>query len=623
MERVWLGMPGDKLPHPEDLSDQEVDSIVDPNASGVPELSPLNTTRRRIELCEDRIATSEGEEKCIASAELARYLAAIDSRNAFEIVEEVLETAGTNGWIRARAEGLRAAAGLPWFILGMSQDDLLARQLEAIELFSHLQLNVRKAEVVLFHALRQFSVDGGGRQATAGVWEALRLADEPETGDEEALRQFVFAFSAHMFQRIAWECERSAGLARRYAAIAILHARLSDSPGSLGVVQDELGHIESEGGDPSRAMPHYQRAARIFRHHEAWGSCFQSLQRIAKRQIESDDLAGARKSLETLKRLRSEWSQEDNLFSVELVEGYLALHEDRWEGAVWSLEPLISLDGVSRATVVAISKDVAHAYKNLGDAEAALRISEKALAVQQRLFKDRLEGQASRFSLSEEIKELRNKTSRDDALLQAILPPTAYSEYDRTGTCDARYYENVAVFYSDFADFTAIASGIPPRQLMEALGEIFDEFDHAMSMHGCERIEVIGDAYLAVAGLDGENESALRMARAALDVTDSLELRNRRSLSVGGPLFVARMGVHVGSVVGGIVGGHRRRFAIFGDAVNTAQRLEAGGTPGTVTLSEEAITALRRCRELAINEAADIDAKGKGLLKTWVLSRRG
>ncbi len=144
-----------------------------------------------------------------------------------------------------------------------------------------------------------------------------------------------------------------------------------------------------------------------------------------------------------------------------------------------------------------------------------------------------------------------------------------------------------------------------------------------------QRIETIGDGYLAVSGLTSEpepeeNGPAVRLVRAALDIQDYLDERNRRADELGGPKFQARIGLHLGGIIGGIVGRNRIRFGIFGDAVNTTQRLEAACRPGGICVSGElrdALAAAPDAGEFALVPEGTAKAKGKGTLKVWYVER--
>jgi class 3 adenylate cyclase len=67
----------------------------------------------------------------------------------------------------------------------------------------------------------------------------------------------------------------------------------------------------------------------------------------------------------------------------------------------------------------------------------------------------------------------------------------------------------------------------------------------------------------------------------------------------------------------------RLRFAAFGDAVNTAQRLESGGRPGCVTVSEELAEALRGQKGIIVQPRENISAEGKGSLAAYEVVRDG
>ena len=108
---------------------------------------------------------------------------------------------------------------------------------------------------------------------------------------------------------------------------------------------------------------------------------------------------------------------------------------------------------------------------------------------------------------------------------------------------------------SAYAECQQIAAGMHPDQLVDILGQLFGAFDRIMAEHGCERVETIGDAYLAVAGLDTTDERAIGsrvadMVHAATEVARYLIGRNGEFRALGTPAFQARIGVHAGSIVG-------------------------------------------------------------------------
>ncbi len=144
----------------------------------------------------------------------------------------------------------------------------------------------------------------------------------------------------------------------------------------------------------------------------------------------------------------------------------------------------------------------------------------------------------------------------------------------------------VTVLFSDLASYSTICEHLAPVQLMEMLNQYLGEMNLLIDAHhGCV-IEFLGDAVLAVFGAPNQQEAHARHAvDCALAMHERLIQLNeewcRSGLARcwndrGIPELVARIGVHTGRVVAGSQGGATRmKYAIIGDAVNVAARLES------------------------------------------------
>ncbi|NJB84676.1 class 3 adenylate cyclase [Lewinella marina] len=175
-------------------------------------------------------------------------------------------------------------------------------------------------------------------------------------------------------------------------------------------------------------------------------------------------------------------------------------------------------------------------------------------------------------------KSIRAAQKRSDELLLNILPRTVAQELKETGRATARRYESVTVVFSDFVGFSHVASRREPEELVEVLDRTFRAFDDIIERHGLEKIKTIGDAYMCVGGVPEEDpDHAAKAVRAALEI--------QQYLADTGD-FQARIGIHTGPVVAGVVGRKKFAFDIWGDTVNQAARLEAAGCPGEVTISK-------------------------------------
>jgi class 3 adenylate cyclase len=219
----------------------------------------------------------------------------------------------------------------------------------------------------------------------------------------------------------------------------------------------------------------------------------------------------------------------------------------------------------------------------------------------------------------------------------------------------AERFDHVTVIFTDIVRFTDLVATISPQETMAMLNSLFLEFDEITERAGVTKVETIGDAYMAVDGaadspLRSPGEQALRMAALALEMVDAA---GRHELPNGGQLRI-RVGLHCGPVVAGVVGKTLPHWSLFGDTVNTAARMESTSVPGRVHVSSafarlifEAEAAARSAEAaalaagrgpsapppspppspppfpLALQSRGGIAVKGKGVLATHFLLRRG
>ncbi len=136
--------------------------------------------------------------------------------------------------------------------------------------------------------------------------------------------------------------------------------------------------------------------------------------------------------------------------------------------------------------------------------------------------------------------------------------------------------ENVAVLFIDIVGFTKFAAGRDPYDVIEVFRGFHARMETEVFRHHGTLDKYLGDGLMATFGtpvptpLDASN--ALGCARSMVDVIDRWNLERRRA---GEPEIRVGIGVHYGSVVLGDIGANRLEFAVIGDAVNVAAKLEA------------------------------------------------
>jgi adenylate cyclase len=204
-----------------------------------------------------------------------------------------------------------------------------------------------------------------------------------------------------------------------------------------------------------------------------------------------------------------------------------------------------------------------------------------------------------------------------EGLLLNILPKAIADRLKREEGRIAEAHEDVTVLFADVVDFTPFVERTEPARVVAVLDEIFSAFDRLAEQHGLEKIKTIGDAYMVVAGLPAPRADHVEaMAEMALDMQTELP-------RLCGPLgldLVIRIGMDTGPVIAGVIGRHKFIYDLWGDTVNTASRMESSGLPGRIQVT--AATYERLCDRYEFEERGEIEVKGKGRLKAYLLVGR-
>jgi adenylate cyclase len=176
-------------------------------------------------------------------------------------------------------------------------------------------------------------------------------------------------------------------------------------------------------------------------------------------------------------------------------------------------------------------------------------------------------------------------------------------------------FADVTVLIADITGFTGLVPSASPEQLALVLDEIFTGFDDLAKERGLRKIKTLGNSYMAVAGVPlPSGDHAAQAAHLSLDMVGALDRFNERS----GHTLQVRIGIATGEVVAGVIGKRRYVYDVWGDAVNTASRMESHGVAGRVQVSES--TRLLLGEPFQLEERGVLMVEGKGELKTWFVT---
>ncbi|MCB1139657.1 MAG: hypothetical protein KDK23_12910 [Leptospiraceae bacterium] len=217
----------------------------------------------------------------------------------------------------------------------------------------------------------------------------------------------------------------------------------------------------------------------------------------------------------------------------------------------------------------------------------------------------------------EEAQEQRNLSDR---LLHSILPPSVAEILRKGHRYPPEEHPVVSILFTDLVGFTQIAETLSPEELIDELDRIFSNYDRIAQKHGVQRIKTIGDSYMAVAGAPEPLEDhATRTILCALEMQAWLNdyiISESKSTSRS-PQWQMRCGIHSGPVIAGVVGANTFAYDGWGDAVNTASRLESAGLPGEVNVSAQ--TANLAEGEFVFESRGPVQIKNKAPIEMFLV----
>ncbi len=212
------------------------------------------------------------------------------------------------------------------------------------------------------------------------------------------------------------------------------------------------------------------------------------------------------------------------------------------------------------------------------------------------------------------LRELRAEQERSEALLVNILPRPIAERLKAAARTIADDFAAASILFADVVGFTPLAQRLPPAEMVGILDRLFTRFDMLVERHGLEKIKTIGDCYMAAAGVpDPCPDHARRAALLALEMRDVVAA----SKVAAEPGLELRIGINSGPLVAGVIGTKRFLYDLWGDAVNTASRMESHGTPGEIQVTRATYELLKD--EFVCRSRGTILVKGKGPMETWFL----
>ncbi|XP_061383859.1 atrial natriuretic peptide receptor 1-like [Danaus plexippus] len=232
--------------------------------------------------------------------------------------------------------------------------------------------------------------------------------------------------------------------------------------------------------------------------------------------------------------------------------------------------------------------------------------------------------QAFTESIQHSTEQLMAEKQKSDLLLSRMLPLPVLKRLRAQRTVPAEAFDAVTIYFSDIVGFTNISANSTPMEIINMLNMLYRLFDDRIMQYNVYKVETIGDAYMVVSGLPQRNgnrhvSEIADMALSLLRCVEGAVVPHRPEE----PLRV-RAGVNTGPCVAGVVGATMPRYCLFGDAINTASRMESTGEAMKIHISSSTKEALDKIGNYITESRGMIDVAGKGLMETfWLVGKVG
>jgi len=191
----------------------------------------------------------------------------------------------------------------------------------------------------------------------------------------------------------------------------------------------------------------------------------------------------------------------------------------------------------------------------------------------------------------------RQKDLNDQLLISALTEPVA-SKIKSTGSFPPEV-KDATIIACDIVGFSKHCEVIPAPIIVKELERFFTKFDSCCLNHGVEPLRSQGDSRIAIAGLNKKNQQG-KLRNPQIDaVLAMLEFRSwlleneNKEGERNGSLWNARIGIHTGPVIMGVIKSARMSFDAWGETVNIAARLEQIAKDNEIMVSEQILWAVK------------------------------
>lgn len=489
-----------------------------------------------------------------------------------------------------------------------------------------------------------YAEDSGHRTFAANITTNIGALFQDIADYSQAIEYFQKALDLYT------QLNNRIGIAITLCNIGLLYTSLSDSAQALEhfhsalAIYKDLGNEDGiarlygnigityyENKEYSQAMDYFMQGLELYSKHKNGRSMAINLNNIGNVYREIADFPRAleyyHKAHEITQQLGMKHSRSDWLKQIAHIYSRPEfVGADPAKAKDYLLEALdINIHLGTLNKNAAILKNLAECFEANKQWEEANTYHKRYFEVFKAVQSDETVRQLQLFDHRRKIEEAERdrqlKIARHEVtvnLLHKTLPPSIAERLIAGENTIADKFESISILFADIVGFTPLAARTEPKKMVELLNNLFTRFDKLTLEYRVERVKTIGDAYMVVSGAPETcDDHAVRIANFALAMLDETA---KFSNEMGEHIRI-RIGINCGEAVGAVVGETKFSYDLWGDAVNTASRMESHGEAGRIHVSEEFMRAVGAAQEqhLRCIERGEIEVKGKGMMTTYFL----
>lgn len=178
-------------------------------------------------------------------------------------------------------------------------------------------------------------------------------------------------------------------------------------------------------------------------------------------------------------------------------------------------------------------------------------------------------------------------------------------------------FKMVSVLYATVKGFDRINGNPHSQELIDALDELYLNFDDIAKKYGVLKVKTIGDTFLFAGGILEENRTnPIDVVNTALEMQAAAD-----KCIINGdsePFWKISIGIHTGPVLGEPTGKKGSPFTLTGESVNIASRMGMACKEGEINISVMTYELIKEF--FSVEENGKMPAKYKGFLDMFKVS---